>query len=302
MSLTSEVQNPDSFVRKFIDREFPHLKNLSAEITKELKAYRNLEYPKYSDTYAYTLVGTATDYRIRFLYTRDAHKSVTIEQGLKKLQYLYSYEFEGREYINKLSNLDAGYTLLDDFYRQSLPLISKSDEEALCRFCIFLAKIDHFRRGTSIFHFHEAMITGVFDLEKQIESAEKVWVDDVRQMAANYRETNAAALSRKLKVRHGSVLAGSTDIGGADLDLVVDGCLVEIKTTIKPKTSTNLLRQIIGYWLLDYNDQFKIKSARIDFIRQNHQVLLAEDIFLGNSRSKKAIRSEFMAALRSRHS
>jgi hypothetical protein len=68
----------------------------------------------------------------------------------------------------------------------------------------------------------------------------------------------------------GGSLAGSTDIQGADFDLLVDGCLLDLKATRKAKVTTQNLRQLAGYWLLDYQDKFKIRSFAVSLLRHGH--------------------------------
>jgi hypothetical protein len=49
MSLTSELKIPNSFVRAFIEREFPHLKEQSRNINRLLQRFSGMEYAKYPD-------------------------------------------------------------------------------------------------------------------------------------------------------------------------------------------------------------------------------------------------------------
>jgi hypothetical protein len=66
--------------------------------------------------------------------------------------------------------------------------------------------------------------------------------------------------------------AGSVDVGGADADLIVDGCLLEIKTSTQNALDSAWLRQLAGYALLDYADEYAIQSVGIYMAR--HGVLL----------------------------
>ncbi len=69
------------------------------------------------------------------------------------------------------------------------------------------------------------------------------------------------------------VFAGSGDVGGADADLILDGCLLEIKTSVgKERLTRERLYQLIGYVLLDYNDEHCIRDLGIYFTR--HAALL----------------------------
>ncbi len=61
---------------------------------------------------------------------------------------------------------------------------------------------------------------------------------------------------------------GSGDIGGADADLILNECLLDIKTTVVPKITNTMLYQLIGYVLLDYEDEYHIKEVGIYLARQ----------------------------------
>lgn len=62
---------------------------------------------------------------------------------------------------------------------------------------------------------------------------------------------------------------GSGFIEGADTDLVVDGCLIDIKTTINPLKDAQWIYQVLGYVLLDWHDENQIKDVAIYFSRQS---------------------------------
>ncbi len=68
------------------------------------------------------------------------------------------------------------------------------------------------------------------------------------------------------------VFRGSKDVGGADGDIVVDGCLWDIKTTTRTKGKGVWLYQILGYALLDYENDYEIEHIGFLFPRQNTSV------------------------------
>lgn len=51
---------------------------------------------------------------------------------------------------------------------------------------------------------------------------------------------------------------GSSDVGGADADLIVDDRLIEIKTTKRKSLDRVTAYQLVGYLLLDYDDKYGI--------------------------------------------
>jgi len=92
--------------------------------------------------------------------------------------------------------------------------------------------------------------------------------------------------------------SGSNDVGGADADLIVDRCLIEIKTSKLAKIEPSWLRQLVGYLLLDYTDEHHIQSLGIYMARQGLLFSWTVDEFLyiltGNTEvSLSQLRQEF---------
>ena len=56
--------------------------------------------------------------------------------------------------------------------------------------------------------------------------------------------------------------------GARTQDLIVDGCLIEMKAMVEPRMERQKLYQLLGYVLLDYSDQYRLKSAGFYFLRQ----------------------------------
>ena len=88
----------------------------------------------------------------------------------------------------------------------------------------------------------------------------------------------AAAFTERHPTWHGAPatlnpkFAGSSDVGGADGDLIVDGCLWEIKTAVAVRARGAWLYQLLGYVLLDYEDEYAMEHAGFLFPRQNAAV------------------------------
>jgi hypothetical protein len=67
----------------------------------------------------------------------------------------------------------------------------------------------------------------------------------------------------------GPVFTGSTDIGGADADFIIDGLLLDCKATTTPtRLGSNEIGQLAGYLLLDYDDQYRIGQVGLYLSRQ----------------------------------
>jgi hypothetical protein len=89
----------------------------------------------------------------------------------------------------------------------------------------------------------------------------------LRQLT-QFRQVYEAALLPALASRHGGWVIGPTFTGSefmhADADLIAAGLLLELKTTAKrPSLGVVDLFQVIGYTLLDFDDEFTIDSVAI---------------------------------------
>jgi hypothetical protein len=94
---------------------------------------------------------------------------------------------------------------------------------------------------------------------------------------------------------------GGVDLDGADADLIVDGCLLELKATIQPNiVRPEWLYQLLGYALLDYSNEYRIDAVGFYFARQSRLISWPLDKFIdamtdGVSPSLSQLRAEFAA-------
>jgi hypothetical protein len=102
--------------------------------------------------------------------------------------------------------------------------------------------------------------------EELLALVEEGWIDDLCQLTALFHDTCQHLLLQPFNLN--PTFAGSGDVGGADTDLIVDGCLIEIKTSKQMQIDADWLRQLVGYVLLDYNDEYHINSVALYMVRQ----------------------------------
>lgn len=64
--------------------------------------------------------------------------------------------------------------------------------------------------------------------------------------------------------------AGSPLVGGAKADWIVDGTLIELKSSVKKRPAEPWhLWQLLGYALLDFEDAYRIRAVGFDFARHD---------------------------------
>ena len=126
-----------------------------------------------------------------------------------------------------------------------------------------------------------------FTLELIDEFVEAV-LDDVADLGViEFRAELAETAFREFRalprraVTCGPTFAGSADIGGADADFILDGLLLDCKSTTMPgKLGRDEIYQLAGYLLLDYADEFGIRRVGLYLSRQGALITWDVEEFL----------------------
>ena len=96
-------------------------------------------------------------------------------------------------------------------------------------------------------------------VEALLDSIPIEWALDVAEMGVRFQARHASW--RGAQAILNPKFSGSGDVGGADGDLILDGCLWEIKSAGRKKAASDWVHQLLGYVLLDYEDEFGIEQA-----------------------------------------
>lgn len=263
------------------------------------------------------LVGTAIDYRLRGYFRRNVHQSSVIQQGLRTLEMCHSLElplgggrgyFETRIIKNRWRTSRGrrtGANLMASFERTTAKIklrqrLTHRVEERMCRFEVLFAYLDCIGRapgGNSALE--RMMVLGESTVSKILGAMDSAIVADVVLLSEMFFERHQDLIKGARKVFIGRSLLGSTDVpGGADFDMVIDGCLFDFKATMKPKVTTEALRQLIGYWLLDYENKYQIETVALLLLRHGHLQRFNVRDLLTSKVQPSVLRSKFRDGLR----
>lgn len=212
MSLTSFIETKD--VRAKMNQLF---KKPRTKITHDIVAP-----PK---TKNYSLVGTAFDYLLRFQlqywYPSAVSKTWVASHASSILQDTPSYEV-----------VVSALRICKEQHAQFLE--SGIVNKGLLRACIVLAKLDVvFRRSVLVADLLQYNESDLQDLRQLLKVVPRNVFD----------HQNICLLDPTFGI--GSVL-----VGGADVDLVIDDMIIDIKTTKNPSLQRKHFNQIIGYYML----------------------------------------------------
>ena len=254
MSLKGELKRGDSWVNGFFKQRFPGVVDF---VKREGAMVRSLatRVPSQSSGSA-RLVGTAFDYRLRMHFEPDFENSDELRTGIQVL--LRTGSGLGEQADRKWA--DAMVALLRE--------VPTGDPDVQARVSVVLAWLDSGYRVTIWDDGLRAIATAMGKGEAAdwkgctagVDGAIAAEVADIMRLVEPPEADSVVC---------GPSFEGSAFVGGADADLIVDGCLFDVKTKMKPREDLPLhLRQVLGYALLDWNDVLALESVGFYFSRQ----------------------------------
>ncbi len=142
--------------------------------------------------------------------------------------------------------------------------LPQAKEDELNRYCFVLALLEEVARTGRV---DSLPVTGASaNVESLLGLAKSDLIDDLTELSWEFYD----GFNYLLGLPHvlNPKFEGSIDIGGADADMIVDGTLVEIKTTARGEIRSDWIWQLLGYVLLDYSDVYHINSVGLYMARQ----------------------------------
>ena len=289
MSLTSHLKNPaQSPIGQFFRQRFPNTATVTRVTNLRLKTATTIR-PTGTQPFPYGTVGTALDYRIRYYFAITPSRGLVAWLGAWNLLSVNDrWKVAEKELASgrttsvppddegDLGTIHYPAAIITGFFDRLDALLERTQpvgrrlepvaEQELARYCFVLALFEEVYRATR----WEGGPLGVPSAKGSIEELLAVpgpaVIDDVCRLSSLFYDQFHGLLARPHILN--PTFKGSRDVGGADADLIVDGCLIDIKTSISPTIEPEWLRQIVGYTLLDYNDERQIKSVGIYMARQ----------------------------------
>ncbi len=174
------------------------------------------------------------------------------------------------------------------------------EEEQIARYCFVLALLEQGFRAPVDDKSYLFINGPKHTVPELLSIAESDWVDDLRSMSWLFYDRYQHRLSGQAILNPN--FDGSVDVGGADADLILDNCLIDLKTTINPKISKLFLYQILGYVMLDYSDEYRIDKVGFYFSRQGQTIQwpvsdLLEELSGSKTPTLSELRDSFQAMI-----
>jgi hypothetical protein len=280
VSLTSELDQPARPIARHLRERFPLLRVVQGPY-REATARLAPLLPPDGARIAYGTVGTAFDWRVRFLLDPqpDLHLgflgAALMGRSWLKLAGELMAELGGRLHIGgepaPRSSPRAGRPRV--FFETHPGRAATADPERLARACYALALFTEvFRAGTKVGS-RLNMVTATASLDGLLMLASADEVADLMALTEAARRNLLPAVAARGGPLHlGPTFAGSLDVGGADADVIVGGLLVEVKVQLGGRTrdgrrrcslEQRTMHELLGYLLLDYDDAHQIDTLGV---------------------------------------
>ncbi len=299
MSLSSHLNDPASPIGQFLKLTFANTRRLTKSANQHLKTMETLR-PAHADaSYPYALIGTAIDYRIRYAFEMTPSQQLVAWKGAlllttKRREHeddipfdwdtmpigtalplpggVSGNPFEVARGPYPLKLLQAFFDRLDVTVHALQPmrrLLNEEEEHLLGRYCVVLSLFEQiFRSGIQRGPLFQPVVRR--SVEELLALPQKLWLEDLTQLFRLFYQRYHTLLS--LPHLLNPTFPGSHDVGGADADLVIDGCLIDIKTSISSQVKAEYLYQLAGYLLLDDDDHLHLNALGIYMARQGFSV------------------------------
>ena len=170
--------------------------------------------------------------------------------------------------------------------------LTASEEDELCLNCITLGLLETaYRTGEQdniITTADPKNLSSLFSIVKQN------WIEDLRNLSWRFYDRYSRLLEFPAVLNPEFVY--SHMVQGADADLIVNGMLIDIKTTIRPRLEEDWIWQLLGYVLLDRFDQHEIRHVGLYMARQGILIWWELDEMIGlsgKSQSVEELRERF---------
>ncbi|PDP88607.1 DNA helicase [Glycomyces fuscus] len=307
LPLTTQLRFSASPVSEFLEQHLPHHSNIIREYQKYVDTLPHPAQPMNVRRPNWANLGRAIDYRLRLSFGGDLGGAVTL--GIDALGSPTDLPgAPGAESCKALYT--AGLRLLEIIGDHRIGVVHLDDAE-LTRLCYVAGFFEDIMRNGVVSR--QSMLASASPgtvLADLVDSVPSYVVEDIAdQLRLSQGPLSSFQGSARYNARGpvnvcGPVFTGSSDIGGADADFILDGLLLDCKATTRPRhVGREEVYQLAGYLLLDYDDAYRIDRVGLYLSRQGGLITWDVNEFLrrlGAPAPLPRLRTEFRSHLQHR--
>lgn len=263
MSLTSELKNPESPIRKWFDNKRTQTINKIINHHNQVLSQSEIIIPQQGTNFP--VVGNAVCYAIRKYIAQEIddtnwHYTSLAWYGARHLQLtpLFDYCINS----NKKEHIAISLVIL-----AALEQVTRNSREINPLLQIFIGQdeIENLLIGDEIKNNWIPTFNDINNIIQEIPTIYKLIFDDTLNISFLDKNND-----NNNKVICNATFTLSQYLGGADAQIITNGTILDIRTSAKrrPFTYENLLQQL-SYCLLDTNDEYSIHTLAWIYTRHS---------------------------------
>ena len=206
MSLTSNLNDRNSPVRRFMEETFPKTRALHSACRQKMAQANTLLPPS---PLPYGTIGMALDYRIRYYFCITPFQQLVAFYGARRANSLHPKSGEVDFYT------DAFALSLQETLEKIQPVrrrLEVKEECQIARYCVILALLEQIVRAHL---FPSPLIAArATTIEELLDVAEPHWVEDLCHLSWRFHDQFSHLLTKPDVVLN-PIFVGGVDVGGA---------------------------------------------------------------------------------------
>lgn len=259
MSLTTEMHDPDSAISRFFAKQFPDRDGFWNAWSERVWMFPTIRPQGPLADYPWALVGAALDYRIRVCWRPYSAADTVAAIGAR-----YARRFRMPAAAEMWHDLASRWDLMMAYIKRGLPL-DAGREEQIARICVAFAAYEAIARsGREV-----SLLARTNKIDEVLSRVPAEVVEDIGNLLDEFKRSDERFINPQSTVLN-PMFSGAMMVGGADGDVILDRYLWDFKTTLHPTRASNDYwpYQLLGYGLLDLDDEYQLEGAGIYLSRQ----------------------------------
>ncbi|HKD74778.1 MAG TPA: hypothetical protein VKB76_04755, partial [Ktedonobacterales bacterium] len=260
MSLTAHINNTGSLIGQYLWQRYHSSAPLARAANRQLIGATTIR-PDVTG-YPWAMVSRAVDYRLRYAFGLTRRQLAVPAYGAQILAEQHAEHYQSSLWQAFFDQLDTTIANLQPAGRR----LDREGEGTLARYCYVLALLDEAARTNRYVEGPLFAPAPKSSIDALLAIPDDIVIADMCRMGTLFGERYNFLAARPHVVN--PRLAGPLGVGDARIDLIVDGCLLLVKTTVQPRIEARWLRHLAGAVLLDYDDIYHMRSVGIYMARQ----------------------------------
>ena len=279
IAVTTEIRTAGTPINRFFHERFPNTGPMIEEFSSRLTPATTLYPPRNGGTPPYATLGTAIDYRLLYYFWAKPFRALDAYKGALRIRigdpsdivHIPLHESMGHSATRSATRLVYDFFMsLEHLLAEIRPVrrrLLDSQEALLCRYCFVLGLFEEIERTvgrTPSASPLRAFVGKATATVADLLSLADFWLDDLCHLSRLFHDRQRKMFTQQAWIHPKNIWR----MAGAEADLLVEGYVIDFKTTISPRLDPTWLYQVLCYVLLEYPPEHAVRGVGFYLVRQ----------------------------------